>query len=162
MEVVNPASYLLRIIHCKCGRKISTPLENNWSNLMLCNVDIIGYYNQIVPARRVRSRRLPACRWCWSQSASDWWRKRSLPHTCKHSTQRCLHWTGTFYVSGTSDSWTTLHRCSNGATAMKWYTHTIQNELRKHQLQLNEIINKRTQFLIHRLRQENFNHNLIW
>lgn len=30
------------------------------------------------------------------------------------------------------------------------------NKLRKYQFQLNELINKHTQFLIHRLRQEDF------
>ena len=34
----------------------------------------------------------------------------------------------------------------------------IQNKLDKHKSELNEIINKRIQFLIHRLRQENFDH----
>ena len=33
------------------------------------------------------------------------------------------------------------------------------NELRKHQLELNEIINKRTKFLVYRLKQENFHHS---
>ena len=38
-------------------------------------------------------------------------------------------------------------------------TEDTQKELRKYQLQLNDIINKRAKFLIHRLRQENFHHN---
>ena len=38
-------------------------------------------------------------------------------------------------------------------------TEETRNELRKYQIHLNDIINKRTQFLIHRLRQEHFHHN---
>lgn len=38
-------------------------------------------------------------------------------------------------------------------------TEETQNSLRKYKLKLNELINKHTQFLIHRLRQENFHHS---
>jgi len=38
-------------------------------------------------------------------------------------------------------------------------TEETQDSLRKYKLKLNELINKHTQFLIHRLRQENFHHS---
>lgn len=38
-------------------------------------------------------------------------------------------------------------------------TEETQNELRKYKFKLNDITNKKTQFLIHRLRQEHFHHN---
>ncbi len=38
-------------------------------------------------------------------------------------------------------------------------TEKTQDTLRKYKFHLNELINKHTQFLIHRLRQENFHHS---
>ena len=35
----------------------------------------------------------------------------------------------------------------------------MKNELRKYKFQLDEILNKKMQFLIHQLRQENFEHS---
>lgn len=39
------------------------------------------------------------------------------------------------------------------------FTEEIQSKLKQYKLKINEIINQKTQFMIHRLRQENFHHN---